>query len=112
LEGAHPRHPAAGGEQGEGRRGDLRRRPGTGIGLPPGARRPARPGGRGHRRGADDGAGHRRGAGRVSTAPTAAQRGTSAWGSRSLAERLRGRNNEGVLALTILLLVVVMSLVN
>jgi simple sugar transport system permease protein len=48
----------------------------------------------------------------VSTATAPAERGTSSPGSRSLAERLRGRNNEGVLALTILVLVLVMSLVN
>src|SRR4029453_10332281 len=112
LQGRGPRHPAARGERGEGRRRHLRPRPGTGVGLPPRPARPARPGGRGHRRGTDDGARHRRGAERVSTATAPAERGTSSPGSRSLAERLRGRNNEGVLALTILVLVLVMSLVN
>ena len=48
----------------------------------------------------------------MSTATAPAETGTSAAESRSWAERLRGRNNEGVLALTILVLVLVMSLVN
>jgi simple sugar transport system permease protein len=48
----------------------------------------------------------------VSTATAPAETGTSAAESRSWAERLRGRNNEGVLGLTILVLVLVMSLVN
>lgn len=48
----------------------------------------------------------------MSTATAPAEQGTSAPGSRTMVERLRGRNNEGVLALTILVLVLVMSLVN
>lgn len=48
----------------------------------------------------------------MSTATAPARREAPATSSRSVAERLRGRNNEGVLALTILVLVLVMSLVN